>query len=66
MDGVRRAGIEPALEAWEASVLPLDYRRPRGPKSIVGHEGWRQQECDARPTNSSRDRQAAPAPAPMR
>src|SRR3972149_11566270 len=24
---MRLAGIEPALEAWEASVLPLDYSR---------------------------------------
>ena len=27
---VRAAGIEPALQAWEAHVLPIYYARPMG------------------------------------
>src|SRR2546427_2624429 len=32
LDPVRGAGVEPALQAWKASVIPLDY-----PRAALGH-----------------------------
>src|SRR6476469_7265230 len=61
----RVTGIEPALSAWEADVLPLNYtrmpRRPAGPvrrrKSSPESEGPRHE----RPTNRHQAADAGPA-----
>ena len=42
---MRLPGFEPGFEAWEASVLPLDYSRSAGPYCQCGmifktHLGW--------------------------
>jgi hypothetical protein len=46
----RVTGIEPALSAWEADVLPLNYTR-----------GWRS-DAQNRPPTGSHSTEAAPDP----
>ena len=57
---VRRAGIEPASQAWEAHILPMNYRRiiqteQRGLKqSLAGNQSPTTNTSDDRPTRCAR------------
>lgn len=39
-DDERMTGIEPALSAWEAEVLPLNYIRKMPTQHIATSIGW--------------------------